>query len=265
MMAPLPSATRTRFEKAAMDNGFDQELPRDSDWLGFASTKAPLWIWLTVDAAGRPLIAFSQIKVATELAPSASPTDVPAPLGARGILAVPDIHALHELLRRAFQLSRTLPDEPLRVFEVETRGLPRGTEIERLVVQRIGQNIFRERLLEYWDGRCAVTGLAVPELLRASHVKPWADCQTDAERLDVFNGFLLAPHIDAAFDAGFITIADDGDVLVSTDLSASDQRLLGLAVPLRVRAVATGHRAYLAWHRARVFRPRALTVALASQ
>ena len=52
-----------------------------------------------------------------------------------------------------------------------------------------------------------MTGLDVPELLRASHIKPWADCGTDAERLDVFNGLLLAPHLDAAFDAGFITIA----------------------------------------------------------
>jgi len=62
-------------------------------------------------------------------------------------------------------------------------------------------------LLDLWEGRCAVTGLAVPELLRASHIKPWADCETDAERLDVYNGFLLAPHLDAAFDLGFITVA----------------------------------------------------------
>ncbi|MDC0682621.1 HNH endonuclease signature motif containing protein [Sorangium atrum] len=50
-----------------------------------------------------------------------------------------------------------------------------------------------------------MTGLAVPALLRASHIKPWADCETDAERLDVYNGILLAPHLDAAFDRGFIT------------------------------------------------------------
>ncbi len=132
------------------------------------------------------------------------------PLGARAVVGVDDVPALHGVLRRAFQFSRALPDAPLRRFEARTRNLPRATEVERLVLQGIGQDMFREDLLDYRDGRCAVAGLAVQELLRASHVKPWADCETDAERLDVFNGLLLAPHIDAAFDGGFITVADDG-------------------------------------------------------
>jgi putative restriction endonuclease len=59
--------------------------------------------------------------------------------------------------------------------------------------------------MEYWGGRCPITGLEQPELLRASHIKPWADCATDAERLDVFNGLLLGAHIDAAFDSALIS------------------------------------------------------------
>jgi putative restriction endonuclease len=102
---------------------------------------------------------------------------------ARG--ACREIAALHRLLRRAFQLSRTLPDELLHVFEAKSANLPRSTEAERLVVQRVGQDVFRRGLFDYWEGRCAITGLAVPELLRASHIKPWADCERDAERLDV--------------------------------------------------------------------------------
>jgi len=70
-------------------------------------------------------------------------------------------------------------------------------------------------------------------LLRASHIKPWAACEADAERLDVFNGLLLAPHLDAAFDAGFFTIADDGTALVSEALPATDRALVGLATPLQ--------------------------------
>jgi hypothetical protein len=60
------------------------------------------------------------------------------------------------------------------------------------VRQRVGQEVFRAALIDYWGGACAVTGLALPEVLRASHSQPWADCTTDEERLDVFNGFLLA-------------------------------------------------------------------------
>jgi hypothetical protein len=251
---PVPPTTRTRLEKAAMDNGFDQELPRNGAWLGFSSTKSPLWVWLSVDAAGRPLVAFSQLKVSTALAASGSSTDEPLPLGARGVVAVADVPALHSLLRRAFQLSRTLPDEPLRRFAAKTRHMPRETEAERLVVQRIGQDMFREDLLEYWEGRCAISGLAVPELLRASHIKPWADCESDAERLDVFNGLLLAPHLDAAFDRGFITVGDDGTVVVSAELVAEDRRVLGVDGALCVRGIEEAHRRYLAWHRGRVFR-----------
>jgi putative restriction endonuclease len=250
----LPPTLRTRLEKAALDNGFDQELPGEGEWLGFASTKSPLWIWLSAELAARPVVAFSQLKVATALAPSAREPAVAMPLGARAVLVVDDVPALHGLLRRAFQLSRTLPEAPLRRFEARTRNLPQGTEMERLVVQRIGQDMFREDLLEYWDGRCAVTGLAVPALLHASHIKPWADCETDAERLDVFNGLLLAPNLDAAFDAGFVTVQDDSAVTVSPVLCREDRGRLGFDGPMRVSGLADGHRRYLPWHRAKVFR-----------
>jgi putative restriction endonuclease len=60
--------------------------------------------------------------------------------------------------------------------------------------------VFRRSLIEYWGGRCAVTGLDVVEVLR----KPWADCESDAERLDVFNQLLLASHLDALSDKGFL-------------------------------------------------------------
>ena len=184
----------------------------------------------------------------------------PVPSGAAGALSVSDVATLHRLLRRAFQLSRTLPDALLRVFQDETANLPRATEAERLVVQRVGQDIFRRGLLEYWDGRCAITGLAVPELLRASHIKPWSDCDSDTERLDVFNGLLLAPHLDAAFDAGFITIAEDGTVLVSSTLPLDARSVLGLDRSLKVCGLQRAHERYLPSHRATIFHANAKSV-----
>ncbi len=158
------------------------------------------------------------------------------------------------MLYRVIPLARTLPDELLHVFQAKTAALPRTTEAERLVVQRVGQDVFRAGLLEYWQGRCAVTGLAVPALLRASHIKPWADCETDAERLDVFNGLLLAPHLDAAFDGGWITFEDDGLMRVSKRLDERALAILGLSKPLRLVGLLPRHGAYLAWHRVEVFR-----------
>ena len=42
-----------------------------------------------------------------------------------------------------------------------------ATERRALVLSRIGQGQFREALMSIWDGRCAVTGLDLPVLLRA--------------------------------------------------------------------------------------------------
>lgn len=250
----LSPALATRLEKAAADNGFDLELPAQEDWLGFASAHAPLRIWLSAIEHGPVLLALSQAHVAKALGDLSGPLSTGLPAGAASGFAVQDVATLHQAVRRAFQLSRSLPDGPLAAFQAKTAGLPRATEVERLVVQRVGQDVFRAGLMDYWDGRCAVTGLAVPELLRASHIKPWAACDTDAERLDVFNGLLLAPHLDAAFDGGFVTFEDDGQVRLSPALSSEARGALSLGPGLKTRTPLARHHAYLAWHRSHVFR-----------
>ena len=244
----------SRLEKAATDNGFDREFEREGAWLAFASTHCPLRVWLGAFGDGVFLAGFSQQNVARALGEYDSPIATSLPQGAVAVHAVPDVPALHRLLRRAFQLSKALPNELLHTFEKQVAALPKTTEAERLVVQRVGQNLFRDGLLDLWESRCAITDLAVPDLLRASHIKPWADCESDAERLDVYNGLLLAPHLDAAFDRGFITVEDDGVVVVSATLDDTARCVLGLQQPLRVRALQEGHRTYLPWHRERVFR-----------
>lgn len=258
MLAPLTSVVGSRLEKAAVDNGFDLELSTTGEWLGFASTQSPLRIWLGVTLDGDMAIALSRRNVAIALGDIGAPcTEVP-PGGAASARVVPDIPALYQLIRRAFQLSKSLPDELLHVFMARTAALPRSTEAERLVVQRVGQDIFRQGLLDFWESRCAITGLAVPELLRASHIKPWAACETDAERLDVHNGLLLAPHLDAAFDQGFITLSDSGEVIVSPILDGNARQVLGLTTPSAVRAPLDGHRTFLRWHQVHRFRDHSL-------
>lgn len=258
MTSTLSPILASLLEKTATDNGLDQELPREDDWLGFASTQCPLRIWLGTFGGAVFLATFSQQNVASALGEYGTPMAAPMPMGAAGGRIVPDVPTLHRLLRRAFQLSRTLPPELLHTFENQVATLPMATEAERLVIQRVGQDLFRDGLMDLWEGRCAITGLAVPELLRASHIKPWAECETDAERLDVYNGVLLAPHLDALFDRGFITMQDDGAIVVSKALDADARRILMLDQPLRVCGLANGHRGYLPWHREHVFRAAAV-------
>ncbi len=127
-----------------------------------------------------------------------------------------------------------------------------ATERDATVRQRIGQDLFRDGLLTLWRGRCAVSGLNVPELLRASHAKPWA-ASTDAERLDVYNGLLLAAHLDAAFDCGLITVETDGSIELSVSLPIEAVSLLHIEAGVKV-TLSPRHEPYLAWHRKHVFR-----------
>lgn len=166
---------------------------------------------------------------------------------------------LATLLRRAAGLARALPCQAAQDYEAAVAGqlahLPAslgGTEVERLVRQRVGQQKFREAMLDYWGGACAVTGLALPELLRASHAKPWAECESDAERLDVFNGFLLVANLDALFDRFLISFDDDGGLLISPTLTDEIRSRLGLHPGMALRWLSDAHRGYLAWHRLRL-------------
>lgn len=130
-------------------------------------------------------------------------------------------------------------------------GADRGTEVERLVRQRIGQARYRDALLAYWGGGCAVTGVTVPQVLRASHAKPWAECADDAERLDVFNGFLLVANLDALFDQFLVSFDDAGGLLISSRLPQGELYRLGIHPGMGLRWLASEHRPYIQWHRER--------------
>lgn len=214
---------RTMAQKAAADRGFRDERGTDGPWLRYVSTTAPGEVWIAGSAPAGPWwLAVSLPAVAAELAP---PSLQPGPGAARFTFAALD--GLYAALDRAWRLARSLPTVPLSEFQQKAAGLPRTTEIERLVVQRIGQDVFRRALLDYWGSRCPLTGITDPALLRASHIVPWASCRDDAHRLDVHNGFLLSSLWDAAFDAGLVSFETNGSVLLAPGLSLAASKALG--------------------------------------
>lgn len=167
--------------------------------------------------------------------------------------------ALARLLRRAAELFVSLPRQAertyqIRIMEILNRTPPDRTEAEQVVRRRVGQETFREALLGYWGGACAVTGIDLPDILWASHAKPWSDCATDAERLDVFNGFPLRADLDALFDRGLVTFDRAGRLTPSPRLSPRHRTALGLDRSLALRWIAPEHEVYLSWHREKVFR-----------
>lgn len=78
----------------------------------------------------------------------------------------------------------TVPS-PLRANESDIRNYHGGERLAQIKT-RIGQQLFRKRVLSNYGERCCVTGLEEPMLLVATHIQPW---KTAAEhRLNPSNG-----------------------------------------------------------------------------
>ena len=237
-MTPLE---RIRIEKAAADCGFEREpVLSDSGQLELRSA------------------LFPEVLSVSSLGAAGFKVSVPNPamLGSTSCteVAVENVAKLYAVLQYASAFARVMPNRVADEFRAKTQNLPRTTEAERIVVQRIGQDIFRNSLLDYWQRRCCVTGLSVPSLLRASHIKPWALCETDDERLDVFNGLLLAPHLDALFDGGWISFSNQGALMMSKELPVAARTQLALSSEWQLDGLRTAHAHYLDFHRRMIFR-----------
>lgn len=144
--------------------------------------------------------------------------------------------------RGRYRIAEGLAEEPLDTAV--------ATESWKLQKARIGQSAFRKALLDRWDGRCPLTGIAEAPLLIASHIIPWNCCETDQERLNPDNGLLLSALWDAAFDSGLVSFSDDGTALASPALAATSFEVLSMTRPARLAALTPGNRERLAWHRA---------------
>lgn len=123
------------------------------------------------------------------------------------------------------------------------------TEKEALVKSRIGQGIFRQSLINDWQG-CAVTGATNEAILRASHIKPWSE-SSNIERLDPFNGLLLTPALDLAFDRHLISFDSAGKIMISQRLSEFDCSSLGFDKHMKLRNFHKNHESYMSVHRNR--------------
>lgn len=98
---------------------------------------------------------------------------------------------------------------------------PEGpTEVQSVVKVRRVQDFFRKAILGSYESRCALTGLAVPDLLIASHIIGWSD--NEARRADPTNGICLNALHDKAFDRHLLTFDEDYRVVLSSALKSKE-------------------------------------------
>ena len=100
--------------------------------------------------------------------------------------------------------------------------IPSGGYRERETKVRIGQYYFRKSVLTSYGNKCCITGLAIPALLVASHIKPWAVSNDKTEKTNPANALCLNPFHDKAFDRGFITINEKYEIVVSSRLEKTN-------------------------------------------
>lgn len=92
----------------------------------------------------------------------------------------------------------------------------------REVKTRVNQNVFRQIVLNNYASKCAMSGIAIPALLVASHIIPWS--RNKDERLNPSNGICLSALHDKAFDKGFIGLDKNYKILLSPELKKSNKK-----------------------------------------
>jgi putative restriction endonuclease len=133
---------------------------------------------------------------------------------------------IHDKEKLVFESERILAERENMTIEMkfaeilyDTKNMKGGTKI-REVKTRINQNFFRQVVVSNYFGKCAITGIDIPDLLVASHIIPWS--KNEDERLNPENGICFSALYDRAYDKGFIGINDKFHILISSQLKKKE-------------------------------------------
>ena len=159
-----------------------------------------------------------------------------------------DVIVAHE--HNAQQISKQL----LTHFDLTREGTDVVSETKR----RNGQAYFRRMILANYEGKCALTGIDIPQLLLASHIKPWADCKK--ERLNPCNGICLSALYDKAFDQGLMGFDSHYRVVLSARITENEGKdyYNKYFAPIKsheltMPAMYKPDTAFLEWHMDKIF------------
>lgn len=126
-----------------------------------------------------------------------------------------------------------------------------GKEKETIIKSRVNQSKFRQQLLDRYK-KCCLCSVRNPDLLIASHIKPWCESEPN-QKLDIENGFLLCPNHDKLFDSGLISFDNDGKIIISDKLGEADREAFGVNENM-VIDLTDANQEYLKHHRQERFK-----------
>ena len=114
------------------------------------------------------------------------------------------------------------------------------------------QNYFKKKLFKLWPTECAITKVKNKKLLIGAHIRPWSK-SSDNEKIDEYNGLLLAPNPDKIFELGLISFEDDGKIIISSKLSNEDLTRLNINKDT-VLDLKENNKKYIRYHRENKFK-----------
>ena len=120
----------------------------------------------------------------------------------------------------------TYKNKPVELSsEIDLSDIPaEGKEREAVVKARVNQKFFRSMVLACYENKCCITGIDVPQLLIASHIKPWSIDVNN--RMNPRNGLCLNLLHDKAFDKGLMTITLNYKIKLSTRLRKNNNTVI---------------------------------------
>lgn len=121
----------------------------------------------------------------------------------------------HQNMERLFIEAEKIIGSNSALLNEDDIDIPEGEDISTVSKIRKGQAFFRSTVLSAYNNTCCITGINIPQLLQASHIKSWKDSDPITERTNPINGLCLNSLHHKAFDNGIITIDTDYRVLVS--------------------------------------------------
>ncbi len=138
-------------------------------------------------------------------------------------------------------------------------SFPTGpTAQPKLVMTGLYQSFFRRAVLSSYGSACCMCGIDFPQLLVASHIKPWA--ASEETRSDPENGLCLCVLHDKAYDRGLMTVSADCEISVSSLITKSKVQFVGTSLAafdkqtIKLPSRFAPKSEYLNWHKNNVFK-----------
>ncbi|MBR5551119.1 MAG: HNH endonuclease [Muribaculaceae bacterium] len=123
----------------------------------------------------------------------------------------------------AFESERIIAQLSNQNIEISTdikiEDLPKGTERNVLIKQRVNQSFFRAVVMSSYNSHCCISGINVPELVEACHIVDWA--QDYKNRTNPKNGLCMNSFFHKAYDKNLLGITPDMKIVISEKLQYS--------------------------------------------